>query len=449
MKLYNYIERKLHDTESSVKFASLVARRALAGGDADQLLEICQFFGTRFRSYVMEEMNGSGCHLLEVLLWLKEYYIYDVTLSKLRHNISIWEDADDWDEIYERLNDKYGIVRCDDCGQWELGDNARCTWDDDSANICRHCIDNSYTYSSRYDAFIYCDHAQDALDENGRRCTIHEDDDEFHYDEDEGTYVHQEYEPAINLIGNYHSSKGSHRLQKSEWTKMKQRYLGVELEVEVRPEIVTRVDKAKELHFKINGDEFGRNVFFENDGSLNHGFEIITQPMGLDKHRELWEFLKSRDAVKGLRSHQTTTCGLHVHVSREKMSKLQIAKIVAFVNAPENEQLIRAVARRYAEGYCKIKNKKIGQSAHSDDRYEAVNITPRRTIEFRIFRGSLKYESVMAAIEFSNALVDFCAEGRTSIQDLNADKFIDFIKTEIAEDTTYLRPYLEQRLETA
>jgi hypothetical protein len=111
--------------------------------------------------------------------------------------------------------------------------------------------------------------------------------------------------------------------------------------------------------------------------------------------------------------------------------------------------LIRAVARRYAEGYCRIKVKKIGQSAESDDRYDAVNITPRRTIEFRIFKGSLKYESVMSAIQFSNAVTEFCSRSTTSVLDLKADKFMDFIDQECREDTDILRPYLAARLELA
>ena len=171
--------------------------------------------------------------------------------------------------------------------------------------------------------------------------------------------------------------------------------------------------------------------------------------MGMDRHRDLWAWLKDKDAVRALRSHNTTTCGLHVHVSKEGLSKLQIAKIVAFVNDPDNADLIRAVARRYAEGYCRIKEKKIGQAAQSEDRYEAVNITPRKTIEFRIFKGTLKYESVMAAIQFSNALVEFCGRSTTSIRELKADKFMDFIKSDESGDTDMLVPYLENRLETA
>jgi hypothetical protein len=291
-----------------------------------------------------------------------------------------------------------------------------------------------------------------AVDAGGDEVLIHEDDDDFSYNDDIDQYAHYDYEyepPEPRIIGDYHSSKRRVQVRPSAWTKMKNRYMGVELEVEVVNDEYNREEKAAHLNTVINGDEIGKNVFFERDGSLSNGFEIITHPMGMDDHKKMWEWLKDRKAVRGMRSHQTTTCGLHVHVSKSTLSKLQIAKIVTFVNNRDNQPLIKAVARRYETGYCKIKSKKIGQSHYSEDRYEAVNITPLNTIEFRIFRGSLKYESVVAAIQFSNAVVEFCDPSRTSVRDLTADNFLNFIREEIPSDTDILVPYIEQRLELA
>jgi hypothetical protein len=112
--------------------------------------------------------------------------------------------------------------------------------------------------------------------------------------------------------------------------------------------------------------------------------------------------------------------------------------------------LIRAIARRYAEGYCKIKEKKIGSAHQSSDRYEAINLTSQNTIEFRIFKGSLKYESVIAALEFCHSLVEFtrpASEG--DISHLTTDHYMNFISDRMHKETTVLRPYIEQRLELA
>lgn len=435
-----------------IEIATRIARRALDGGDAGRLLEIVAELPGTTQTFIREVMRneaGSGHQMLHARLWLRNNYLYDMRVRDLRQWIKSYEDCEDFDDIVEHLEEHYGIVRCDDCGEWELSSQARAHYTNDDATICRRCIENEYTYSSRYGSYVYGHEARDAIDQNGNSCVIHEDDDDFHYNDDEDRWQHVDYSPSARIIGTYHSSKSQQRPQVSAWTKLKGRYLGVELEVEINTDRADRSEKALQLHETINDGEFGRKVFFENDGSISNGFEIISQPMGLDKHRELWGWLNDKDVTRGLRSHNTTTCGLHVHVSRAGLSKLQIAKIVAFVNSPDNESLIRAVARRYAEGYCRIKTKKIGQSAQSDDRYEAVNIVPLKTIEFRIFKGSLKYESVMAAIEFSNAVVDFCGRAKTSINDLKADKFLEFINSEATNDTEYLRPYLAQRLEAA
>lgn len=454
MHITAYLQRMMNASTASERsvIALRIARRAVDGGDVDSLLKIVlELPGstqTLVRQFMGQEM-GAGHQLLYARLWLRDSYLYDMRVSDLRAFIRQFRGCMDYDEIIEHLEDDYGLVTCDDCGDYELSSQARAYYGNDDATICRRCIDNHYSYSRRYEMYINGDEARDAIDENGNSCVIHKDDDDFQYDDDEDQWQHVDYSPSARIIGTYHSSKSKQRPQVSEWTKLKGRYLGVELEVEINPDRAVRGEKALQLHETINDGEFGSKVFFENDGSISNGFEIISQPMGLDKHRELWGWLNDKDMTKGLRSHNTTTCGLHVHVSRAGLSKLQIAKIVAFVNSPDNESLIRAVARRYAEGYCRIKTKKIGQSAQSDDRYEAVNIVPSKTIEFRIFKGSLKYESVMAAIEFSNAVVDFCARAKTSINDLKADKFLEFINDEATNDTEYLRPYLAQRLETA
>ena len=446
MNLYKYLENKLGDEDAEMRFASLVAKRALNGGNTDQLLDIVNFFGSVFSSSVQNQMEyEDGCQLLRLRLWMSDYSIYSIS-DEFVDWMDQWQNADDSEKCISYLSGRGLIKRCDDCGEWEIRDELRTTWGS-SDYICRSCIDNNYVWSNYYDEYVYADSSREALDHNGRRVTIHEDDDNFYYDDDRDEWVHTDFDPGSQIIGSYHSSKGNQRPQVSDWTKMKKRYLGVELEVECRD--VGRGEKAQQLHEIINNEVFASKVFFENDGSLNNGFEIISQPMGLDRHREVWQWLNDKSAVKGLRSHNTTTCGLHVHVSRENLSKLQIAKIVSFINDPENEQLVRAVARRYAEGYCKIKVKKIGQSAQSEDRYEAVNITPRKTIEFRIFKGSLKYESVMSAIQFCNSLVDFCGRANTSIRDLKADNFLDFIRADESGDTDILVPYLENRLELA
>jgi hypothetical protein len=234
----------------------------------------------------------------------------------------------------------------------------------------------------------------------------------------------------------------------------------VELEVEMADRYAERSHKARQLNDVINGGDVGKKVFFENDGSLSNGFELVTNPMSLPAHRELWKWLQDKSATKGLISHKgrdnlNSTCGLHVHVNRDGLTKLQIAKMVAFVNNPDNEEFMTALARRYGSamtGFCRIKadKAKVGNAAESSDRYEAVNVTPRHTIEFRIFKGTLKYESLVAAIEFVHALCEYTARcGDCSVSDLGYEAFLKFAETKLSKETQTLRSYVSNRLETA
>lgn len=368
-------------------------------------------------------------------------------LGRVMRDLCAYKDEDvcrDW------MIDQFDLEKCPDCNTWEYSDKMASTWGDES--VCRICIDNNYRYSDYEDCYIHTEAIREALDEDGNNCLVHEDNDNFHWDDDADTYVHEDYEPPEpESIGSYHSSKNYQRPIQDAWSLSKQRWFGIELEVEMnRKSNVSPSDKARELHQVLNQGEFGKRVFFERDGSLTNGFEMVSQPMSMPMHQDFWKWLQDPALAKSMLSHNTSTCGLHIHVSRDAMTKLQIAKMVSFINDPDNENLVRAVARRYAEGYCKIKDKKIGTAHYSEDRYEAVNLTSRKTIEFRIFKGSLKYESVIAALEFVNALVEFTARSTLGgLANLKADDFMEFIDKKLPSETQTLRAYLTARFEIA
>ena len=115
------------------------------------------------------------------------------------------------------------------------------------------------------------------------------------------------------------------------------------------------------------------------------------------------------------------------------------------MNDPQNDAFVTALARRYNTSYCKVAEKDIELAHLPGDRYEAINLTGRATIEFRIFRGSLKYEAVVAAVEFCHAILEFCARPETSATALNARAFLAFCASQLEEETRTLRAYVDQR----
>jgi hypothetical protein len=311
------------------------------------------------------------------------------------------------------------------------------------------CIDNHYTWSDYYDRYLHNDQAHEALDQHGETVYIDEDDCRFSYDDDLGVYVHQDYTPQSKVLRRYHTAKNhnSYKLIPSPFTQVTGRYMGIELEVEVSDRSARNLnDTVEALNTHLNDDQIGANVWFEEDGSLSHGFEIISNPMGLDTHTEFWQWLNDDSLVKGLRSHDTSTCGLHIHINKSALTTMQIDKMNVFINHPDNAELIEKISRRYSTGYARINAKKLGSAHNSYERYEALNITNQHTIEMRIFKGTLKYTSLMAALEFANALVNFTAPASPAGFRLDTRTFMKFLDLPAyRNETKFLRNYLEAR----
>jgi hypothetical protein len=352
----------------------------------------------------------------------------------------------DRDEVEELLQTN-GFHSCSDCYDWTHEDNLQTPYNCDNDNVCNSCIENNYRYSDHYGQYVYNDSGRWALDADGDEVFIHEDDDNFSWDDDEDQYIHYNYSGRKpQLLGSYHNRArvGKQPFLHSVWTQRNDRFMGVELEVEVKDGSID--DHVETLNAKLNDGEVGKRVYFEADGSLTHGFEIITNPMGLDGHYELWSALQDRDLTRGMRSHDTSTCGLHVHVSRKNMHTMQLNKMNVFLNHPDNQELIKAVARRYDVNYARIAQKKLSNAHKYDiERRDALNITNDRTVEFRIFKGTLVHDTLLSAIEFANAVVNFTMPASSAGFHLSTQRFIDFIDSPSQRsETKHLRKHLKQ-----
>lgn len=359
-------------------------------------------------------------------------------ISDLREFESNASSSNDYDQTRDWLFDRFDLLSCEDCGELEFTDESITVREYDI--ICRSCRQN-YVLTDVEGEYVSSDDVRYGIDAYGNEVSFIDGNDDFVWSDERDEYVHVDYEPPI--LGDYHDSKSRQQPIDDKWTATYGRYMGVELEIEC--EGADRRPTVNNLHEHINDGDMGKRVFFERDGSLRNGFEIITQPMSLPMIKETFGFLNNPRLIDGLKSHNTDTCGLHVHVSRKGMSSLQIAKMVCFINDPNNEWLIRAIARRYANGYCKIQQKRLGQAHMSVERYEAVNLTNRRTIEFRIFRGSLKYDAVIAAAEFVHALVEFTRPAESSLSALNSAGFLNFVQKKMAKECATLLRYLGER----
>ena len=196
------------------------------------------------------------------------------------------------------------------------------------------------------------------------------------------------------------------------------RYFGVELEIDGAGELETKAEDIEEV---ANGDGTER-IYIKHDGSLDDGMELVTHPMSLDYHlHEMpWrEVLQKAISLRYL-SHSAGTCGLHVHISRDAFGETTrqqdnaIARVLWFFEKHWNE-LLRFSRRtqrqldRWASRY--------GYKDHPQEmmehvkkgyanRYTCVNLTNEETVEIRMFRGTLKYNTLLATLQMVNRICD-------------------------------------------
>lgn len=227
-------------------------------------------------------------------------------------------------------------------------------------------------------------------------------------------------------------------------------HLGFELEIELQRG--NRQDVASMVH-----DSLGARAYMKEDGSLNNGLEIVTHPHTLEAYREFdWSVLKKLKSYR-CRSWNTDTCGLHVHVSRsgfgikydrEKfdsrdsyLSAVQLSKQAhefRFMKLiyDNQRQIVRLAGRSTHYASFDDKGKiidKVKFYHQSNGRYSAVNCENENTLEVRVFRGSLRKERVLSALELVHASVEYTRNLKVNIKDNNLSwlKFAGFVSANV------------------
>lgn len=186
-----------------------------------------------------------------------------------------------------------------------------------------------------------------------------------------------------------------------------QLYLGVELEVDDGGEDES---KAKAVCDILNCDD--ENIYCKRDGSLLNGFEIVTHPCTFEYHKhmkyeETFEFLTSNK----YRSHDTKTCGMHVHINRSYFGfkkleiDLNISKLLYLFEKywDKIEQIARRPSNHYARRFMLEDNESpidLYAKSKASDKYGAINLQHKDTVEIRIFRGTLNYNTFISTLEF-------------------------------------------------
>jgi len=317
---------------------------------------------------------------------------------------------------------------CDECGRTIWREDAE---GDNDTDLCSRCYDNYYTHCERCGCMIHIDNAR------------------YEDCNDDVPYCESCYERIQREERNIHDYGykpepvfyGSGDL-----------FMGVEIEIDKGGEYEENAEALLNI-----ANRSGDMVYCKHDGSIDEGFEIVSHPMTLDYHiNEMnWLDVFNKAIQLGYRSHQTQTCGLHIHCSRsafgsnyEEQEEV-IARIVFFVEKHWNELVkysrrTEASINRWASKYGIAENTKLTYDKAKKGtygRYAAVNLQNYNTVEFRLFRGTLRYNTFIATLQ----LVDQICKTAINLSDkelegLSWSEFVLHInKSEKPELIEYLK----------
>ena len=226
----------------------------------------------------------------------------------------------------------------------------------------------------------------------------------------------------------------------------------MELEIDGAGE---RSDRAWQLVNAANSNGL-EHIYIKHDGSLEDGMEIVTHPMTLGYHlAEMpWGAVVAEAVRMGYTSHKACTCGLHVHVNRsafgssEEAQEAVIARILFFVENHWNELLrfsrrTRDQMEQWAARYGRKDDPKaVLDSAKKEhyQRYKCVNLTNYDTIEFRMFRGTLKLNTLIATLQMVDRICEVALY--LSDQEMQGLTWMEFVSGCTAPE---LVQYLKER----
>ena len=302
-------------------------------------------------------------------------------------------------------------ILCDECGRriYRADDEG-----DECHALCHSCRERHFTTCDRCGALI---HVENVYEYDGedlcRDC----------YDDvcAEGPIHEYDYTPELIFHG-----KGL-------------RKFGVELEIDDGGKSCSNANRLLEV-----ANKAAVNLYIKSDGSLDDGLELVTHPMSLDYHLHEMPWAAVLDQAKQLNyhSHSTNTCGLHVHISRMafgctyETQEECIARLVFFVEKfwPELLRFSRRTQgqlNRWAARYGMKLNPK-DQMYHAKNscagRYTAVNLTNADTVEIRLFRGTLKLNTLTATLQLVNHLCEVAVSmSDQELQDMSWFDFLDQI----------------------
>lgn len=228
-------------------------------------------------------------------------------------------------------------------------------------------------------------------------------------------------------------------------------FFGIEQEID-------KGSKAGKTAEEIMGALGEEALYIETDGSLGDtGLELVYHPRtwgSWKEYRDRLETVKNIAREHEYLAHETDTCGLHIHASRNAIQsdahpniEANIGKIMLlyensykdFVKfSRRKERSLNEWAARnplYFDSYARGESY-YAAAAETGNRYMAVNIQNSPTVEFRFFRGTLLPDTILASIGLCYNIIQLAiSKNEEELKELtfsdivNYDNGSDYVKT--------------------
>jgi hypothetical protein len=217
-------------------------------------------------------------------------------------------------------------------------------------------------------------------------------------------------------------------------------------------------------------------AYLKHDGSLSCGYEIVTHPMSHDYYKneasDLWDTLEHLRTYYKVKSWDTSTCGLHIHVSRtgfnggghmhrflnliysnqdfyQRLAGREESRWATFDDIMNSEILRDEWGNRIMDedGFTQFQTKRSIASklqGYNTERYSAVNTRNRETLEIRIFKGTVNTNTVKSHLDLAHASVEYTRN--MTVRDVRngALSAMDFVHYILQNSTLY--PELHERV---
>lgn len=305
-------------------------------------------------------------------------------------------DGDERVRFVSRYSDDY--LYCEQCSDMMHYEDSSTVGRYGDSRVCEVCVSNYYSWCENCDIYY-----------GGNDCDYCE--------ETAGGLIHDYgYRPRPEFC--VLRTDGSPRRTNVE--PLRTVVTGFELEMEAEHCSLT---KGAELATNL----FDSVCYLKHDGSLSNGFEMVSHPMTLSYFRQNFPFDKLRELSKiGMRSAQTSSCGLHVHMNKGFFAGRESALYRLLSLFYYNAEMWKAVAGRSNSTYANWSSNEPAymfdytmrfsrRESINNDRYVPVNLLPSRTIELRFFKGTLRPETFLARIEAVHASAQYAVATQNNI----------------------------------